>query len=217
MLMSRSWLGLLLGAMVAVSLPGAPASAAAAGRNDLPVILVVGDSLSAGYGVNTAATWVALLEKRLARQGYGYRVVNASVSGETTGGARTRLPRALQLHQPAIVILELGGNDGLRGLPLRQVRGNFEAMIELVQAAHARPVLIGMRMPTNYGAAYADGFHELYVELAKKYDLPLLPFFLEGVALDPELIQEDGIHPTTQAQPILLNNVWSTLQPLLKK
>jgi acyl-CoA thioesterase I len=190
------------------------ASQAAAAK---PIILVVGDSLSAGYGVAVDATWVALLERRLTQEGYGYRVVNASISGDTTGGALNRLPRALELHRPAIVILELGGNDGLRGLPLKQVRTNFEAMLTRVRSAGAQPVLIGMRMPTNYGPAYADGFHALYGELAKKYDAPLLDFFLDKVALEPKLMQDDGIHPTTQAQPILLDNVWPVIKPVLKK
>jgi acyl-CoA thioesterase-1 len=190
---------------------------AASATTPKPAILVVGDSLSAGYGVPVDQTWVALLERRLANQGYGYRVVNASISGDTTGGALNRLPRALQLHKPAIVILELGGNDGLRGLPLRQVRANFEAMLTQVRNAGARPVLIGMRMPTNYGPAYAEGFHALYGELAKKYDAPHLDFFLDKVALDPSLMQEDGIHPTTKAQPILLDNIWPVLKPVLKK
>jgi acyl-CoA thioesterase I len=182
-----------------------------------PVILVVGDSLSAGYGVSVEATWVALLQKRLAAQGYGHRVVNASVSGETTGGARVRLPRALELHAPAVVVLELGGNDGLRGLPVRQVRENFRFMIERAQAAGAQVVLVGMRMPPNYGAAYADQFHALYGELARQYDTPLVGFFLEGVALDDKLMQADGIHPTAAAQPRLLENLWPALQKVLKK
>ena len=182
-----------------------------------PVVLVVGDSLSAGYGVAVDSTWVALLQKRLAAQGYGYRVVNASISGDTTGGARARLPRALELHKPAVVILELGGNDGLRGLPLRQVRENFEFLIERSQAAGAKVVLVGMRMPPNYGAAYADGFHALYGELAKRYGTPLLGFFLDGVALDEKLMQADGIHPTAAAQPRLLDNLWPALQKVLKK
>jgi acyl-CoA thioesterase-1 len=182
-----------------------------------PVVLVVGDSLSAGYGVAVDSTWVALLQKRLAAQGYGYRVVNASISGDTTGGARARLPRALELHKPAVVILELGGNDGLRGLPLRQVRENFEFLIERSQAAGAKVVLVGMRMPPNYGAAYADGFHALYGELAKRYGTPLLGFFLDGVALDEKLMQADGIHPTAAAQPRLLDNLWPVLSQVLKK
>ena len=192
--------------------PGLVQAAAAPGP-----ILVLGDSLSAGYGVKVDATWVALLQKRLATQGYGYRVVNASVSGETTGGARTRLPRALELHKPSIVVIELGGNDGLRGLPIKQVRGNFEAMIELTRAAGAQVVLIGMRMPPNYGAEYADSFHALYSELAQKYQLPLLDFFLDGVALDDNLMQADGIHPTAAAQPKLLDNLWPVLAKVLKK
>jgi acyl-CoA thioesterase-1 len=182
-----------------------------------PAILIVGDSLSAGYGMPVGATWVALLQRRLAQEGYGYRVVNASISGETTGGARGRLPRALELHQPAVVVLELGGNDGLRGLPLQQVRDNFEFMIEKAQAAGAKVVLVGMRMPPNYGAAYADQFHALYRELARKHRVPLVDFFLDGVALDDSLMQADGIHPNAQAQPKLLNNVWPTLREALQK
>jgi len=181
------------------------------------VILVLGDSLSAGYGVALDSTWVALLQRRLAAQGYGHRVVNASVSGETTGGARGRMPRAMELHDPSIVILELGGNDGLRGLPLRQLRQNFEYMIEQAQAADAQVVLVGMRMPPNYGATYADQFHALYGELGKKYGIPVVDFFLEGVALDEKLMQSDGIHPTAAAQPRMLDNLWPALQKVLKK
>ena len=180
-------------------------------------ILVLGDSLSAGFGVKVDATWVALLEQRLAKQGYGYRVVNASISGETTGGARSRLPRALELHKPAVVVIELGGNDGLRGLPLKQVRSNFEYLIETSQAAQAKVVLVGMRMPPNYGAEYANSFHALYGELAKKYDVPLVDFFLDGVALDDTLMQSDGIHPNATAQPKLLDNLWPALSKVLKK
>jgi acyl-CoA thioesterase-1 len=181
------------------------------------VILVLGDSLSAGYGVALDSTWVALLQRRLAAQGYGHRVVNASVSGETTGGARGRMPRTMELHNPGIVILELGGNDGLRGLPLRQVRQNFEYMIEQAQAADAAVVLVGMRMPPNYGATYADQFHALYGELGRKYGIPVVDFFLEGVALDEKLMQSDGIHPTAAAQPRMLDNLWPALQKVLKK
>jgi acyl-CoA thioesterase I len=201
-------LGLLLGLAlpVLVQAQAAPAQ---------PVILVVGDSLSAGYGVAVDATWVALLQRRLAAQGYGYRVVNASVSGETTGGARARLPRALELHKPSVVILELGGNDGLRGLPLRQVRENFQFMIERSQATGAKVVLVGMRMPPNYGATYTQQFHALYGELAQKYALQRVDFFLEGVALDAKLMQADGIHPAAGAQPRLLDNLWPALEPVL--
>jgi acyl-CoA thioesterase-1 len=192
--------------------PGLVQAAAAPGP-----ILILGDSLSAGYGVKLDATWVALLQRRLATQGYGYRVVNASVSGETTGGARTRLPRALELHKPSVVVLELGGNDGLRGLPIKQVRANFESIIEQSRNAGAQVVLVGMRMPPNYGAEYADSFHALYGELARKYQLPLLDFFLDGVALDDNLMQADGIHPTAAAQPKLLDNLWPVLAKVLKK
>lgn len=199
------------------SIAAAAATAVPAETETRPVILVVGDSLSAGYGVAVDATWVALLQKKLAAQGYGYRVVNASASGETTGGALARLPRALQLHKPAIVVFELGGNDGLRGLPLRQVRTNFEAMLKQAKAAGAQSMLIGMRIPSNYGPAYADGFYALFGELAQQFAVPLVSFFLDGVALDPHLMQADGIHPTAQAQPVLLNNVWPTLSALLRK
>lgn len=202
-------------ALPVAALAAAPATTKQAVNQ--PIILIVGDSLSAGYGVSVNATWVALLQKKLASQGYGYRVVNASVSGETTGGALSRLPRALQLHRPAIVVFELGGNDGLRGLPLRQVRSNFEAMLKQASDAGAKSMLVGMRMPSNYGPAYADQFHALYGELAKQFGVPLVSFFLEGVATDESLIQADGIHPTAQAQPILLNNTWPVLQTMLKK
>jgi acyl-CoA thioesterase-1 len=182
-----------------------------------PVILVVGDSLSAGYGVAVDATWVALLQRQLAQQGYGYRIVNASVSGETTGGARPRLARALQLHKPAIVIIELGGNDGLRGLPLRQVGDNLADMLTQSQAVGSKALLIGMRIPPNYGPAYAEQFHSMYSALAEKFNVPVLDFFLEGVAQDEKLMQADGIHPNAQAQPRLVQNLWPVLQPLLKK
>lgn len=199
-----------------MALPGAPASAAAQTAVS-PVILIVGDSLSAGYGVSVDATWVALLQKRLASQGYGYRVVNASISGETTGGARARLPRALQLHDPAVVVFELGGNDGLRGLPLKQVRTNFEAMLEQARASGAQSVLVAMRIPTNYGPAYANQFQAIYAELAQKFSVPVIDGFMESVALDDSLMQADGIHPNTRAQPILLDILWPTLSRLLKK
>lgn len=214
MLMFRScfrlpiWTALLLAAAVCVADTPVPTQ---------PVILVMGDSLSAGYGVNVDATWVALLQRRLADQGYGYRIVNASVSGETTGGARPRLSRALQLHKPAIVIVELGGNDGLRGLPLRQVSGNLDAMLTQSQAAGASPMLVGMRIPPNYGLEYTEQFHKMYGELAGKFNVPVVDFFLERVALDDRLMQADGIHPTAQAQPLLVETLWPILQPLLKK
>jgi len=181
----------------------------------VPTLLVFGDSVSAGYGIRVDEGWVALLQSRLRTQGYGYRVVNASVSGETTAGGLARLPRALGLHRPKIVVIELGGNDGLRGLPLAEVRRNLDGMIRTARAGGARVLLIGMRLPPNYGGPYVDGFHAVYGDLAKRYALPLVPFLLEGVALDATLMQPDGIHPTAAAQPRLLDNVWSVLKPML--
>lgn len=178
---------------------------------------MLGDSLSAGYGLKPAQGWVALLEKRLLSQGYEYRVVNASVSGETTGGGLQRLPRALDLHKPAIVIVELGANDGLRGLPLATTRANLEKSVELAHAAGAKVLLVGLEMPPNYGPKYTAQFREMFRELAKSHSLPLVPFLLENVALDPELMQSDGLHPNAKAQPILLDNVWPLLKPLLAK
>jgi acyl-CoA thioesterase I len=160
--------------------------------------------------------WAALLQARLTKQGYGYRVVNASVSGETTTGGLTRLPRALRLHAPAIVILELGGNDGLRGLPLADTRGNLARMIELSTAAGARVLLVGMKIPPNYGARYADGFERLFADLARERRVPLVPFFLDKVALAPGLMQSDGLHPTARAQPIMLDTLWPVLRPMLQ-
>jgi acyl-CoA thioesterase-1 len=188
----------------------------AAARADAPVILVVGDSLSAAYGIRLEQGWVALLQARLEAEGYGHRVVNASASGETTGGALARLPRALARHRPAAVILELGGNDGLRGLPIGDVRGNFEDLIRLSREAGAGVLLIGMRIPPNYGPAYTQTFHELYGDLARQHRLPLVPFFLDGIALDDSLMQDDGLHPAASAQPKLLELVWPELKPLLK-
>jgi acyl-CoA thioesterase-1 len=193
---------------------------AAAGRAPSPpprTILVLGDSLSAGYGVRVEQGWVALLQGRLSAQGYEYRVVNASASGETTGGALARLPRALEKQRPAVVIVELGGNDGLRGLPIAEVRANFESIVRLSRQAGAKVLLIGMRIPPNYGPAYTQAFHELYVDLAARQRLPFVPFFLDGVALDDTLMQEDGLHPNAKAQPALLDQVWPMLKPLLKK
>jgi acyl-CoA thioesterase-1 len=178
---------------------------------------VVGDSLSAAYGVPVEQGWVALLQGRLRAEGYGYRVVNASESGETTGGALARLPRALERHRPAVVIIELGGNDGLRGLPIVDVRRNFDSLIKLSLGSGAQVLLIGMRMPPNYGPAYTGSFARLYDQLAEEYRLPLVPFFLDGIALDDSLMQDDGIHPNAAAQPRLLDLVWPRLKPLLAK
>jgi len=180
-------------------------------------ILVFGDSISAGYGLQAGEGWVALLQKRLDEQGYGYRAVNASVSGETTSGGLARLPRALELHRPAVVVLELGANDALRGLPLDLSQRSLAAMIAASRAAGAKVLLLGMRIPPNYGARYADGFERMYAELAKKYDVPLVPFFMEKVALDDTLLQADRLHPTLAAQPLLLDTAWPSLRRLIDK
>ena len=177
----------------------------------------MGDSLSAGYGIKVEQGWVTLLEQRLQEQGYGYRVVNASVSGETTGGAASRLPRALALHKPAIVIIELGGNDGLRGLPLRASRANLVAMVEQSRKTGARVLMVGMKIPPNYGPRYSRDFEAIFTSIASQYKLALVPFFLDFVALDPTRMQADGIHPNAIAQPFLLDNLWPKLKPLLKK
>jgi acyl-CoA thioesterase I len=185
---------------------------------ETPVILVFGDSISAGYGLaRVDQGWVALLQTRLKEQGYGYQVVNASVSGETTAGGLARLPRALQVHQPGIVILELGGNDGLRALPIAQMRSNLGHMIDLATAAGAKVLLLGMRMPPNYGPDFTEQFRLCYVDLARDEKLPLVPFLLQDIALTPTLMQADGIHPNDLGQPKLLDNVWPSLKPLLHR
>jgi acyl-CoA thioesterase I len=178
---------------------------------------VLGDSLSAAYGLRVEQGWVALLQKRLEAQGYGYRVVNASVSGETSDGGLQRLPRALQLHKPAIVILELGANDALRGLPLNRTQANLQRMVTQSKRAGAQVVLLGMRIPPNYGPKYTAQFYDMYQDLAKKEKLRLVPFFLEQVALKEDLMQADGLHPNGTAQPILLDTLWPELRPVLGK
>lgn len=181
-----------------------------------PVILVFGDSLSAGYGIDVRDGWVALLQQRIRNQGYPHAVVNASISGETTAGGRSRLPGALKRHQPDIVVLELGANDGLRALSLAQTRDNLAAMIRHAKAAGARVVLVGIHLPPNYGPAYTRSFHEIFGELARRYQTGLVPFLLEGVALDRTLMQADGLHPRAAAQPRILDNVWPSVDALLK-
>jgi acyl-CoA thioesterase I len=178
-------------------------------------ILVFGDSLSAAYGIRPEQGWVTLLAQRLQTQGYGYQVVNASVSGETSSGGLERLPRALKLHAPAIVILELGANDGLRGLPVSAMRDNLARMVQLLQGAQARVLLVGIRIPPNYGPRYTDEFARVYPELAQQFHLPLVPFLLQKVALDPSLMQEDGLHPNADAEPIVLDTLWPYLKPLI--
>jgi acyl-CoA thioesterase-1 len=190
--------------------------ASVSAKAETPVILVLGDSISAGFGLaRVDQGWVALLQTRLKDQEYVYQVVNASVSGETTAGGLARLPRALMLHRPNIVILELGGNDGLRALPVAQMRANLVQMADLATAAGARVLLLGMRKPPNYGAEFTEQFRLSYSDLARDKKLPLVPFLLNDVALLPTLMQADGIHPNELGQPKLLDNVWPSLKPLL--
>jgi acyl-CoA thioesterase-1 len=178
-------------------------------------VLVFGDSLSAAYGIAQARGWVALLAEKLKRERRDYSVVNASISGETTAGGRARLKTALARHKPAVVVLELGANDGLRGLPLAQMKENLSAMVREAQAAGARVLLVGMKMPPNYGPDYAQAFESAFAEVARRHKAPLVPFFLDGFAEDPALFQADRIHPTEAAQPLMLERVWKELQRML--
>lgn len=180
-------------------------------------ILVLGDSLSAEYGLERGTGWVALLEKRLQQEGVDARVVNASISGDTTSGGRARLPALLKQHEPEVVVIELGGNDGLRGLPVKAARANLQEMIRVAQKAKARVLLLGMRIPPNYGRTYTEHFFNMYDRLARETKAALVPFLLEDVGERPELFQADRIHPTAEAQPRMLDNVWIKLKPLLTR
>lgn len=185
---------------------------------EAPVILVVGDSLSAEYGLKAGEGWVALLQKRLAEQKKPYRVVNASISGDTTSGGRSRLPALLQKHRPAVLIIELGGNDMLRGLPLASSRDNLAAMIHAAQAVGAKVLLVGMQVPPNFGRAYVESFSAMYAELSRSERTGLVPFLLAGVAERPDVadwFQADRIHPLAKAHPLMLDNVWPALKKLL--
>lgn len=194
-----------------------PVLASAKGAADTRhAVLVVGDSLSAAHNIPAASGWVNLLQQRVNQQlKPPPAVINASISGETTAGALTRLPALLQKHQPAVVVIALGGNDALRGLTPAQLRGNLEKMIVASQKAGAKVLLLGIDVPPNYGPAYRDRLRQVYAGLAGQYKVPLLPFLLEGVALKPGLMQPDGLHPTAAAQPQVLENVWPLLKPLL--
>jgi acyl-CoA thioesterase-1 len=179
-------------------------------------ILVVGDSLSAAYGIPRQKGWVALLEERLKREQQDYSVVNASISGETTGGGRVRLKPLLERYQPAIVILELGANDGLRGMPVAEIKGNLAASIREAQVVNARVLLVGVKLPPNYGEDYTKAFDAIFAELAKTHRTALVPFLLEDFAGKSEFFLPDRIHPTASAQPLMLERVWRALRPLLK-
>ena len=184
----------------------------------IPAILVFGDSISAGYGLaHVEQGWVGMLRAKLKDEGYGYQVVNASVTGETTAGGLARLPRALALHHPRVVILELGGNDGLRALPIDQMRSNLGKMVDLAAESGAQVLLLGMRIPPNYGPEFTEKFFAVFADVARDKKTPLVPFLLNDIALSPNLMQADGVHPNELGQPKLLDNVWPRLRPLLRK
>ncbi|RSZ60988.1 arylesterase [Massilia atriviolacea] len=179
-------------------------------------VLVLGDSLSAEYGLNRGAGWVALMEQKLKAEKVDAAIVNASISGETTSGGRARLPALLTQHKPDVVVIELGANDGLRGLPVPAAEANMRTMIELAQKNKARVLLVGMRIPPNYGRQYTDSFFGMYKTLSSKYKTPLVPFMLDGVADKPALFQADRLHPAANAHPIILANIWPHILPLVK-
>ncbi|WP_286928171.1 arylesterase [Pseudomonas sp. UBA7721] len=178
-------------------------------------VLIVGDSISAGFGLDTRYGWASLLQTRLRQEGFDDKVVNASISGDTSAGGQARLPALLAVHKPAVVVLELGGNDGLRGQPPAQLRQNLASMVDQSRQAGAKVLLLGMQLPPNYGVRYTTAFAKVYEELAKEKQVALVPFFLEGVGGVPELMQADGIHPAQGAQQRLLENAWPVLKPLL--
>lgn len=206
-----------------IALAGAAAAlwlspALAQGKTGARKILILGDSLSAEYGLARGTGWVTLLEQRLAQQHPNASVVNASISGETTAGGRSRLPALLKQHQPQIVVIELGGNDALRGLPLQQTEENLRLMLQVSKESGAKGLLVGMQMPPNYGASYGRDFAQIYTRVAQDTRTPLVPFLLKGVADIPNaaaLFQADRIHPRAEAQPLMLDNVWPTLRGLL--
>lgn len=180
-------------------------------------VLVLGDSLSAAHNIPIASGWVHLLETRLRQSQHPRPVVNASISGDTTSGGLARLPKLLADDKPALVVIELGANDGLRGLPIAQIRDNLAAMIRASQAAGASVVLLGIELPLNYGPQYRDGLRAMYRDLAREFNLPLVPFLLDGVALNPDLMQDDGLHPKAEGEPKVLDNVWPVLEPAIAK
>jgi acyl-CoA thioesterase-1 len=177
--------------------------------------LILGDSLSAGYGIDVEQAWPELLARRLSREGYPHAIINASISGETTRGGLARLDELLRAHQPTIGVIALGANDGLRGIPLHEIERNLLQMIDMMQSAGATPVVVRMRLPPNYGPRYAGRFEALYDSVAATKGTVLAPFILRGIALRPDLMQKDGLHPTASAQPTMMDNIWPALEPLL--
>lgn len=182
-----------------------------------PAILVLGDSLSGAYGINIEQGWVALLQQQITDEGYDYRIINASISGDTTRTGLGRIDSALNSHEPEIVIITLGGNDGLRGLAFSEIENSLGSIIERCKKANSKILLVGVRLPPNYGTAYNQKFAELYQQLATRYHVPLVPRMLDQVADHPELMQPDGIHPAAQGQPQVMKNVWSGLTSILQK
>ncbi|MBB5464749.1 acyl-CoA thioesterase-1 [Paraburkholderia sp. CI2] len=204
--------------MMAAALVSLPLRAHAANTPEpaKPVIVVLGDSISAEYGLPRDTGWVALMRQRLAEERIDYSVANASISGDTTSGGRARLPALMERLKPSIVIVELGANDALRGVPLSTTEDNLRTIIEQAQQGHAKVVLVGMYVPPNYGPDYTQKFHGLYGQLSKEFHVPLVPFLLAGIADKPDMFQADQLHPTQQAQPLLLDNVWPAVKPLLR-
>ncbi|AOK10376.1 MULTISPECIES: arylesterase [Burkholderia] len=211
----RTALAALLATLCAATVPARAASAAPAAPEGRPTLVVLGDSLSAEYGLPRDTGWVALLRQRLATERIDYSVANASVSGDTTSGGRARLPAVLQRLKPSIVIVELGSNDALRGVPVATTEQNLRDIIAAARRAHAQVVLVGMYVPPNYGPDYTQKFHAVYTRLSKQLGVPLVPFLLAGIENKPEMFQSDQMHPGEQAQRVLLDNVWPTLKPLL--
>ena len=191
-------------------------SAAVAG-DEPPTVLIFGDSLSAGYGIEVDQSWAALLQARLRDQGYEHQVINASISGETTEGGATRIDTALADFSPELIILELGGNDGLRGFPAARMKGNLEKIVTRAKASGAAIVLLGIRIPTNYGPRYSAEFEGVFRQVSEEFDVQWIEFFMEGIALNDDLLQDDRIHPNAVAQPMLLDNAWPIISATLKK
>ena len=191
-----------------------PAASRAVGE---PLVLVLGDSLSAGYGLPRESGWVRLLEQRLSENDFPHRVVNASISGDTTAGGLTRLPALLERHRPAVLVIELGANDGLRGIAFPEIESNLTRLVKLGLESGSRVLIVGIRLPPNYGAAYTDRFQALFKTVAEREQVAWIPRLLTGVAEDWGLMQADGLHPTAEAQPRILDNLWPSLEPLLRQ
>jgi acyl-CoA thioesterase-1 len=214
--MLKNFLVALLLGLIAVGLPAATPPSSSPSRIASAPILVLGDSLSSAHRIAPEAGWVHLLEQRLQTDATRRAVINASISGETTSGGLARLPKLLTDNKPALVIVELGANDGLRGLPLAEIRTNLHAILTAIQASGAQSALLGIELPINYGPQYRDGLRQMYRGLAQEFNAPLVPFLLDGVALNPDLMQDDGLHPKAEGEPKVLDNVWAILQPVLK-